>query len=125
MGGVLGAFAEPEAQRSAESLDVTQIVRALTDLRSEIRNQRRFTEIAAVRDAQVTFLRSNGKLPGFIDVGSDVWFAVHDWHVRWQQPLNISRDAAGRMTLLLLSTQVILRPEAAANFISLPYDDRG
>jgi hypothetical protein len=125
MGGVLGAFAEPEAQRAGDNLDVTQIVRALNDLRSEVRNQRLFSEIAAVREAQIMFLRSNGKLPDFIDVGSDIWFAVHDWHIRWQQPLNITRDATGRLILLLLSTQLILRPETQPNYVSLAYDNRG
>ena len=125
MGGVFGAFAEPEAQRSGDGLDTAPIVRALNDLRSEVRNQRLFGEIAAVRDAQIMFLRSNGKLPDFIDVGTDIWFAVHDWHIRWQQPLNITRDPAGRLVLLLLSTQLILRPEALANHVSLPYDARG
>jgi hypothetical protein len=124
VGGVLGAFAGPEAQRAGDTMDTTQIVRALNDLRSEVRNQRQFGEIAAVREAQVTFLRSNGKLPDFIDVGTDIWFAVHDWHVRWQQPLNITRDASGRLTLLLLSTLLILRTEVQGSYMSLPYDTR-
>jgi hypothetical protein len=128
LGGVLGALAEPEAaQRSGgagNDLDTERIVRALNDLRTELRNQRVFTELAGVRDAQVTFLRQNGKLPDFIDVGTDIWFTVYDWHIRWQQPLNISRDASGRMTLLLFATQLILRPEVDRNYISLPYDNR-
>lgn len=123
VGGVLGAFAEPEAQRAGD-LDTAQIVRALNELRTEVRNQRQFVEIAAVREAQVTFLRSNGKLPDFIDVGTDIWFAVYDWHIRWQQPLNVTRDGNGRLTLLLLSTQLILRTEVQGSYMSLPYDTR-
>ena len=42
-----------------------------------------------------------------------------------EQPLNVSRDANGRLTLVLLSTLLILRPEAQANYMSLPYDQRG
>ncbi len=101
------------------------IVRALNDLRNEVRTQRQFPEIGALRDAQVTFLRSNGKLPDYIDVGTDLWFAAYDWHIRWQQPLNVSRDPSGRLTLVLISTLLIMRPEAQGNYVSLPYDQRG
>jgi hypothetical protein len=127
-GGVLGALAEPDveaAAQSADRIDVAPIVRALNDLRSEVRAQRQFAEISALRDAQLTFLRSNGKLPDYIDVGTDHWFSAHDWHIRWSQPLNVSRDASGRLTLMLLATQLVLRPEAQANYMSLPYDNRG
>ena len=127
-GGVLGALGEAEleaAAQNADRVDIQPIVRALNDLRTEVRTQRQFTEISALRDAQLTFLRSNGKLPDYIDVGTDLWFAAHDWHIRWQQPLNISRDASGRLTLILLSTLLILRPEAQGNYMSLPYDQRG
>jgi hypothetical protein len=127
-GGVLGALGEPELEAAAQSsdrVDVTPIVRALDELRTEVRSQRQFTEIRTLRDAQLTHLRSNGKLPDYIDVGTDLWFAAHDWHIRWQQPLNVSRDASGRLTLVLLSTLLILRPEAQPNYMSLPYDQRG
>jgi hypothetical protein len=126
-GGVLGALGEPELEAAAQSsdrVDVMPIVRALNDLRTEVRTQRQFVEISALRDAQLAFLRSNGKLPDYIDVGTDHWFSAHDWHIRWQQPLNVSRDANGRLTLVLMSTLLILRPEAQGNYISLPYDNR-
>jgi hypothetical protein len=125
MGGVLGALAAPgveaaeaaaaEAQRSrsGDSVDVGQIVRALNDLRTELRNQRQFSEIAAVREAQQMFLRSNGKLPDFIEVGSDVWFAAYDWHIRWQQPPNISRDPTGRLTFVRAAVEVRVLRRAA------------
>ena len=127
-GGVLGALAEPELEAAAQNsdrLDVTAIVRALNDLRTEVRTQREFTEIRALRDAQLTFLRANGKLPDYIEVGTDQWFAAYDWHIRWQQPLTIGRDPNGRLTLQLLATQLILRSDAQGNFVSLPYDQRG
>ena len=63
-------------------------------------------------------------MPDFIDVGSDLWFAAYDWHVRWQQPITIARDAMGRTTLALLQTALVLRPDSAANYLSLPYDAR-
>ena len=80
--------------------------------------------VAGIRDAQKTFLKVNGKLPDFIDVGIDPWFAAYDWHVRWQQPLVLGRDAAGRYTLALMQTLLVLHPESPATFMSLPYDGR-
>ena len=76
-GGVLGALAEPEVEAAAQSsdrVDLAPIVRALNDLRSEVRAQRQFVEIATLREAQLAFLRSNGKLPDYIDVGTEHWF---------------------------------------------------
>ena len=124
MGGVMGAFADGDAQRS-DARDAAEIVKALDDLREEIHKQRLFTEIATIREAQLTFLRGNGKLPDYIDLGTDLWFAAYDWHVRWQQPLTIGRDPGGRLTMQLIATQLVLRSDAQGNFMSLPYDQRG
>ncbi len=124
MGGVMGAFANGDAQRS-DARDVAEIVKALDDLREEIHKQRLFTEIATIREAQLTFLRGNGKLPDYIDVGTDLWFSAYDWHVRWQQPLTVGRDPGGRLTLQLIATQLVLRSDAQGNFMRLPYDQRG
>ena len=124
MGGVMGAFADGDAQRS-DARDAAEIVKALDDLREEIHKQRLFTEIATIREAQLTFLRGNGKLPDYIDLGTDLWFSAYDWHVRWQQPLTIGRDPGGRLTMQLIATQLVLRSDAQGNFMSLPYDQRG
>ena len=119
------AAAEPVAG-AAEVSDaaVDRVARAISGIENEVRTQRQFTEIAAVRDAQKTFLRGNGKFPDFIDVGLDVWLAAHDWHVRWQHPLSLGRDAQGRYTLTLLGTTLVMRINATANFIGIPYDGR-
>ena len=97
---------------------------AIGELRAELRDERQFNEIAPIRTAQKTYMRSNGKLPDFIEVGSDVWFQVYDWHVRWQHPIAQSRDAQGRLTLGMNGTLVVLRPDALGNFVGLPYDVR-
>jgi hypothetical protein len=139
-GGILGTvasgFAPAEAEPSAAGAqaprptrdlpdgDGDRIAAALDRLRDELRSERTFAEISSLRDAQKVFLRQNGKMPDFIDVGSDLWFAAYDWHVRWQQPITISRDALGRTTLALLQTALVLRPDSVANYLSLPYDAR-
>jgi hypothetical protein len=124
MGGVVGAFAGGGSAQRGDGREAAEVVKAIDDLREEFRRQRQFTEIASIREAQLVFLRANNKLPDYIEVGADLWFAAYDWHVRWQQPLTISRDATGRTTLLLLATQLVLRPDAQGNFMSLPYDNR-
>jgi len=137
-GGVLGAIggilaggdanAEPVAaggavaQRGDEGSD--RIATSIDKLRDELHIDRQFTEIAAIREAQKTFLRVNGKFPDYIDVGSDIWFQVHDWHVRWQQPLTIGRDPLNRYTIVLNQTAVVLRPDSLPSYVSLPYDSR-
>jgi hypothetical protein len=135
--GVLGsvatvlsaASAEPAATASqpssnARDIDGDRVAAALDRLREQLRSEREFGEIAPLREAQKLFLRQNGKMPDFIDVGSDLWFAAYDWHVRWQQPITIGRDPMGRTTLQLLQTALVLRPDSTANFVSLPYDAR-
>lgn len=104
-----------------EDENTTRIVTALHGIREEIAAARRFDEIAPIREAQKAFLRANGRFPDCIEVGVDVWFAVHDWHVRWQQPLSIERDAFGRYSILLDGTAVMMRADVSAAFVGLPY----
>lgn len=128
LGAWLGGLAEPveASQASGSSADraLDRVAEAVGELRAEWREQRQFPEIASVRAAQKAFLRANGKLPDFVELGADLWFAVFDWHVRWQHPMVEGRDAQGRVTLALNGTQVILRADVAGNFVGLPYDAR-
>jgi hypothetical protein len=135
LGGALSALTTPAeaagneaggqaSDRLASDRLVEDIAKAVRDVRNEIAHQYTFWEIAAVRDQQRTFLRANGKFPDFIEVGSDVWQQVYDWHVRFQQPIALGRTAEGRYTILLLATTVVMRPDMAAGFVGLPYDNR-
>ncbi len=83
---------------------------------------RKFTEIEPIREIQKKYLVANGKFPDFIDVGINVWFDVHDWHIKWQQPVAIGRDASNRRTIVLYETALVLRLDLLPNFIGLPYD---
>ena len=56
-------------------------------------------------------------------VGADVWWALHDWHIRGQQPITLGWDAVGRYTILLMQTTAIMRPEAKDS-IGVPYDSK-
>ena len=129
LGTMLAAVAVPaeaSAQGAVQASDraVERVAEAIAALRADVREGRQFTELASVRAAQKQFLRANGKLPDFIEVGADVWFEVYDWHVRWQHPLTEGRDAQGRLTLAVLQTLVVLRPDVQANYVGLPYDAR-
>jgi hypothetical protein len=121
-GAEAAAAAAPAAGGAQQERDMSAVANAVRDLVQEVQRQRVFTEIITIREAQRTFLRQNGHLPEFIDVGSDVWFNVHDWHVRWQQPVTLGQDAQGRHTIQLLQTTVVMRPDVLATFVSLPYD---
>ena len=121
----MAAFASTtEAPAAAQSTDrdVRDIVQALRDVRTAIVEQKGFALIAELRKRQTDFLRAQGKFPDFIDVGTDVWFAVHDWHVKNLQPLTLGRDATGRYTIMLLFTTLVMRTEFMATYTGTPYD---
>lgn len=60
--------------------------------------------------------------PEYIDVGTDVFYEAYDWHVRHQQPLQLSRQAGSRVAIVFMFTQLVLRPEQERTFIGVPYD---
>jgi hypothetical protein len=122
--GAAGDDAMAGAGQQLSPQGTQDITNAIKDIRTALAAEWSFAEIAPVRAQQLNYLKANGKFPDFIDVGSDVWYAVHDWHVRLQQQLVFGRDAVGRYTLMLGFTALVLRPEAVVSFISTPYDNR-
>jgi hypothetical protein len=52
-----------------------------------------------------------------------VWEALYDWHVRYQQPLNVQRTADGRYVMAFMFTTLILRPDQAPDYIGPPFDN--
>jgi len=116
--------AEPAAGAAMQSRDdMAPVVRAIDALRQELARQRLFTEIANIRDIQIRYLIANGKFPDFLEVGTDVWFQVHDWHVRWNQPLSVGRDLQNRPTIIFMATTIVMRPEQK-DFVGIPYDNK-
>jgi hypothetical protein len=125
-GGLLGS-AIPASGQSNQASDrqLTEIADALKDLRKAIEApQGAFVEVLPIRQKQMDYLRSTNKFPDFIDVGLDIWFAVHDWHIKHLQQPALGRDANGRYTISLLGTQLVMRPDLVPTFISAPYDSR-
>jgi hypothetical protein len=132
LGGMLGGLtargdsAEAVASGVGEMTDRTaqDIVTALKAITAAMYSAQSFDALIQLRGKQGDYLRAMNKFPDFIDVGFDVWMGVHDWHIRLQQPLVLGRDVAGRYTMMLGFTQLVLRPDYVANFISVPYDSR-
>ena len=137
VGGLLGAAIPATDSRAwgppSDGADVgaqptdrqmMEIVDALKEIRKALDGPQSFTEIAGVRQKQIEYLKATNKFPDFIDVGLEVWFAVHDWHIRHLQPLVLGRDGNGRYTITLMSTQLIMRPDLVPTFVSAPYDNR-
>ena len=115
--------AEGTAQQLSDK-SVEDVAAAIDRLRAEVQKQQTFWEIEPVRQQQKLFLRATSKFPDFIDVGTDIWQQVYDWHVRYNQPMSIGRDPLGRLTIMLMSTVLVMRPDLAASFVGLAYDNR-
>jgi hypothetical protein len=75
-----------------------------------------------IREQQRQWIRAHRKYPDFIEIGLDVWDDLYDWHVRYQQPLNIARLTDGQYAMSFHFTTLILRPDFELNYISPPYD---
>ena len=82
------------------------------------------TEVEAVREQQRVFLKSTGKYPDYIEVGLSVWERLYDWHVRWQQPLTITRQPDGQYAMAFMLSTVVLKPNMQPNYVGPGYDSR-
>ena len=76
-----------------------------------------------VREQQRIWLRANHRYPDFIEIGITVWEALYDWHVRYQQPLNVQHTADGRYVMAFMFTTLILRPDQTADYVGPPFDN--
>lgn len=81
-----------------------------------------WTDIARIRKAQHDWLKAQQKYPDFIEVGLDVWDGLHDWHVRYQQPMSITRLDDGRYAMAFMFTTLLLRPDMQVDWIGYPFD---
>ena len=111
-----------DAQDSAAGM--SNLTAAVRGIRDEMAHEFTFWEIAPVRDPLRTFLRTNGKFPEYIEVGTDIWQQVYDWHVRYQQPINTGRTPDTRYTIRFMETTVIMRQDLTPTFVGIPYDYR-
>ena len=121
-GALLAGLGEGGQAPDRASQDMAE---ALKDIRKSIDQWLPpYAEIKDIRQKQIDYLRSAGKFPDFIDVGTTVWFGVHDWHVRHLQPMTLGRDVNGRYTIQLLATSLVMHPDMVPTGIGNPYDNK-
>ena len=124
-GGAPGLLGVEAGQDSQALQALTQI---LENMRAELRAGRTTcavaicAEVAQLRQLQRTFLESSRKFPNFIEVGIDVWERVHDWQLETRHAARLARQPDGRYALAFGPTTLLLRPDAADDFIGYPYD---
>ena len=119
------AMMAPGAEAAAQRGDNTEALsRAVDDLRQTIQANYNnpWRVIAQVREQQRVWMRANFRYPDFIDIGIDVWEALYDWHVRFQQPLNVARQQDGRYVMTFMFTTFVMRPDQLPNYIGPPYE---
>lgn len=78
--------------------------------------------VGQLRTAMVDFIKATNKWPDFIDVGSSVWFAIYDWHMRFNVPPAVTRLPDNRYGLTFMFTTLVLRTEQMPAYMGLPYD---
>jgi hypothetical protein len=109
------------AQREVDTEELTRAVRGVSEAISAgaIAPWR---AINRLREQQRLWVRANHRYPDFIEIGIGVWEALYDWHVRYQQPLNMVRTDEGRYVMAFMFTTFILRPDTEPDYVSTPFD---
>ena len=121
----IAAMVAPDAAAAAQRDNSEALSRAVDDLRQTIQNNYNspWRVIAQVREQQRVWMRANYRYPDFIDIGVDIWEALYDWHVRFQQPLNVARMQDGRYVISFMFTTFVMRPDQMPNYIGPPYEN--
>ena len=112
--------AEAVTQGDADAL----VAGAVQGVRDAINNLQTgaWGRINLIREQQRIWLRANHKYPDFIEIGINVWDGLYDWHVRYQQPINMTRSQDGRYLMAFTFTTFILRPDQDPNYVGPPFD---
>lgn len=131
-GGLAAGFASLMATRaeaaSAAADAEDETASAINRLRDVYERQleqvysARWKGVTRVRQQQRTWLLATRKYPDFIEIGLDVWDNVYDWHVAYQQPLNVQRLADGRYAMAFMFTTLLLRSDQNADFVGYAFD---
>lgn len=120
--------AEAAAGAAAGGDDADRIVGAIGSLHSGVERMFRsaatdpWLPIERIRKVQHDWLKAHQKYPDFVEVGLAVWDGMHDWHVRHQHPLNITRLDDGRYAMAFMFTTLLLRYDLQPDWIGFPFD---
>ena len=128
-GTALDADASPAVQDDAETRKVlTQISSQLVAINGKLDAGLLGPEVvhggflADIRNKYSVHLRSAGKFPDFLEIGTDVFYDVYDWHVRHNQQIQITRISEQRFAIQWMFTQLVVRFEVDSKFIGIPFD---
>jgi hypothetical protein len=131
--GVIGTLAGAPAV-AAEQQGDPAAVKALSDIHNQLQTIRSVLEnglrgpglsgglIGPLRDRFTTHMRSAGKFPDFMEIGTEVFYDVYDWHVRYNQQIQITRIAEQRFSIQFMFTQLIVRWEQDPRYLGVPFD---
>jgi hypothetical protein len=128
-GGLVAGFASMMASSTeAAAADDGPSTQAINQLRETFERQfeqaytSRWRGVSRVREQQRTWMKATRKYPDFIEIGLDVWDNIWDWHVVYQQPLNVTRVADGRYAMLFMFTTLLLRPDQSPDYVGYAFD---
>jgi hypothetical protein len=116
------------AEAAAAQDDLQGVSSSIDRLRRTVEDQfgtiytNKWLGVARIRQQQHTWMRSTQKYPDFIEIGLDVWDNIYDWHVVHQQPINMTRTADGRYSMVFMFTTLLLRPEQASDYVGFAFD---
>jgi len=128
--GGLGSGAPASATTAVEQ-DATlqgqrEIARAIGQVEDAIRQGLQPTLsyglVSKVRSQMEIFLRAHSKFPDYFEIGPAVFVELYDWHIKYNQQLNVTRLADGRYTMQFMFSTLILRPDQDPSFVGNPYD---
>ena len=132
--GTLATGSGASGDTQSKDKDAAEVERGLKDIKDrldEIKtvlddglNQPSLTHglVIPVRRALDQYLKTNGKFPDYLEIGRAVFMDVYDWHVKYQQPLQLNRTTDNRIVIRFMLTQLILRHEQEPSFVGTPYD---
>lgn len=132
LGSLTGSAVTADASQSSQS--DAGMRAALTEIENQLKTINTTLEkglvgpgldggaIGVVRSRFTTHLRSAGKFPDFMEIGSAIFYDVYDWHVRHGQQIQITRIADQRFAIQFMFTQLILRWEQDSSYLGVPFD---
>jgi hypothetical protein len=123
-GSLVASLSGGGAGQQVSEKAIEDIVAAVRELRGVFERQQDFHEITVVRQRLTDYVHAQMKFPDYLEVGTDAWYQVYDWHVRNAQPIVMNRDVQGRYTLQFMATTLVLRPDLAPTHIGTPFDNR-
>lgn len=134
--GVAGGLAAPNSagaaipegvEQNADREGQREIARQVQSVDTTLKNAFLSSSVAhgiigRLRTDMETFVRANAKFPDYFEVGIAVFYEIYDWHIKYDQPIVVTRLADGRYTLQFMFSHLILRSDQDRNYIGVPTD---